>query len=74
MLYKRMTDFKILKLLIATTVIGISAAVAIPSYQSNLQSSRRTDTITALLYIQAQQSQSQANNVKYAANLTANLG
>ena len=74
MFRKQMTGFTILELLIAIAVLGMLAAIAIPSYQGNLQSSRRTDGITALLELQGQQTQWRANNVTYAANLTADLG
>ncbi len=74
MLRNHMVGFTILELLIAIAVLGILAAIAIPSYQGNLQSSRRTDGMTALLEVQSQQSMWRANNVTYAANLTADLG
>ena len=70
----RMTGVTLLELLIAIAVLGVLAAIAIPSYQGNLQSSRRTDGITALLEVQAQQTQWRANNVTYADDLTADLG
>ncbi|MGD8939445.1 MAG: type IV pilin protein [Gammaproteobacteria bacterium] len=74
MFSKRTTGFTIMELLIAIAVLGILAALAIPAYQGNMQSSRRTDGITALLDVQAQQTQWRANNVTYAATLTTDLG
>jgi len=74
MFSKHMTGVTLLELLIAIAVLGVLAAIAIPSYQGNLQSSRRTDGITALLEVQAQQTQWRANNVTYADDLAADLG
>lgn len=74
MFNKRMTGFSLLELLVTIAVLGILAVIAIPSYLGNMQTTRRTDGIAALLDVQSQQTQWRANNVTYAGNLTADLG
>ena len=71
---KYVAGFTIIELLIALAVLAVLATIAIPTFQGNLQSSRRTDAMTALLQVQSEQSQWRANNVTYSANLVADLG
>lgn len=44
--------FTLIELLMAIAVIGILAAIAIPSYQIQMQKSRRTDAMAALSQLQ----------------------
>ncbi|MGL4269393.1 MAG: type IV pilin protein [Plesiomonas sp.] len=49
--------FTLIELMIAVAVIAIISAIAIPSYQSHITKSRRTDAITQLLQAQLKQEQ-----------------
>ncbi|MES9904780.1 MAG: type IV pilin protein [Sedimenticola sp.] len=52
----RQTGFTLIELMIVVAVIGILAAIAYPSYQSQVQKSRRSEAQSALLRIsQAQE-------------------
>jgi type IV pilus assembly protein PilE len=71
---KHISGFTIMELLVVIAVLAILATIAIPSYQNYLQSSRRTDAMTALLQVQSEQTQWRANEVTYADNLSVDLG
>jgi type IV pilus assembly protein PilE len=62
----------LVELMIVVAIIGIIAAIAIPSYQSQIQSSRRGDGMTQLLKLQMQQEAYRLENSSYAT--TAQLG
>lgn len=49
--------FSLIELMITVAVIAIISAIAIPSYQSHVTKSRRTDAITQLLQAQLKQEQ-----------------
>ena len=65
--------FTLIELLIAMAVIGILAAIALPSYSTQIRKSRRADAVTALSAYQQAQERWRANNATYAAlsDLTA---
>jgi type IV pilus assembly protein PilE len=46
---KRQRGFSLLELVIACAVVGILAAIAVPSYSAQMQKSRRSDAKAALL-------------------------
>jgi type IV pilus assembly protein PilE len=46
---KRVNGFTLTELMIALAIVAIIAAVAIPSYQGNVQKTRRTEATAALL-------------------------
>ena len=66
--------FTLIEMVTVMAIIGILAAFAVPSYNNHLQTSRRTDAMTALLMVQSNQTMWRANNVSYTANLTGDLG
>jgi len=66
--------FTLIEMVTVIAIIGILASFAIPTYNNHIQSSRRTDAMTALLSVQSDQTMWRANNVSYATNLIGDLG
>lgn len=64
---KRSMGFTLIELLVAVAILGILAAVALPSYQSYVRKSRRSDAIIALSRIQLAEEKWRANNTSYGA-------
>ena len=67
---KSQQGFTLLELMISTAIIGILAGIAYPSYQSQVQASRRSDAIKALLATQLAEEKWRANNTAYTTTLT----
>ena len=65
--------FTLIEMMIVVAIIGILAAIAIPSYQDYVRKSRRTDATVLLSSIQQAQEKYRANNVSYATTV-ASLG
>lgn len=65
--------FTLIELMITVAVIAIIAAIAIPSYQSHVAKSRRTDAITQLLHAQLMQEQLwlSSSNREYSSSTSA---
>ena len=57
--------FTLIELLVAVAILGILAAVALPSYQSYVRKSRRADAFIALSRIQLAEEKWRANNTSY---------
>jgi type IV pilus assembly protein PilE len=64
----RSQGFTLLELLIAVAIIGIIAAIALPSYQDSIQKTRRSDAKIALSEAAARQEQFFATNNSYAGS------
>jgi type IV pilus assembly protein PilE len=60
--------FTLIELLIAIVVVGLLAAVALPSFMDSVRKSRRTDAFTALNAVQLAQERWRANRPQYAGN------
>ncbi|MFT4937095.1 MAG: type IV pilus assembly protein PilE [Paraglaciecola sp.] len=56
----------LIELMIVLAIMGIIAAIALPSYQSQILRARREDGITQLLHLQMQQESFRLENVSYA--------
>jgi type IV pilus assembly protein PilE len=65
----RRSGFSLLELTIVIAVIGILAAVAVPSYQHHVHKATRADGHSALLNIQLAQEKWRANHVAYTSEL-----
>jgi type IV pilus assembly protein PilE len=65
--------FSLIELLVAVSVMGILASVAIPSYMSQVQKAHRTDAKNALLDLAAREERYFTTNNSYT-NVAANLG
>ncbi|WP_148715146.1 type IV pilin protein [Chitinolyticbacter meiyuanensis] len=70
---RRKRGFTLLELIITVAIIGILAAIAIPSYQRYVLKTRRADAQTAMHRIAQAQEKWRANNTAYT-NSFANLG
>jgi len=70
----RSTGFTLIELLITVVIVGILAAVAIPSYNSYVKKSHRSEAIAALTQYQTIMERCYAANLSYvytAANCSA---
>lgn len=56
------------ELMITLAIVGIISAIAIPTYQDHMTSSRRSDGITTLLQLQLQQESYRLENSSYASS------
>lgn len=57
--------FSLIELMIAVAIVGIIAAVALPSYQGSLRKGRRSDAIAALAIVQQAQERFRSGNATY---------
>jgi len=67
----RTNGFTLVELVIALVIIGILAAIAIPSYESYVRKGRRVDAKNALSALQLAQEKYRGNNPTYSTNPTA---
>ena len=66
--------FTLVELCVVLAVAGLLASIAWPSFQSQLQRSRRADAVTALLRVQMAQENHRAHHGLYASQLSALVG
>ena len=63
---QRETGFTLLELMVALVIVGVLAAIAIPSWSGYMKKSRRADAMTTLLNLQLQEEKWRANDTDYA--------
>ncbi len=65
--------FTLIELMLVVAVVGILAAIAYPSYQAQVQKSRRADGLTTLMQIMQSQERFYTVNNRYTVSLGADL-
>ena len=65
----RQVGFTLIEILIAVAIIGIIAAIAVPSYSQYLRDARRTDAITFLSEVAGEQVRYFSDNNQYATDM-----
>ncbi|HKK22451.1 MAG TPA: type IV pilin protein [Pseudohaliea sp.] len=63
--------FTLLELMIAVVIVGILAAVALPSYQDSIRKGRRSDAMATLLDVANRQEQHMLDRSTYTTDMTA---
>ena len=68
---KSTQGYTLIECMVVVIILGILAAIAIPSYESYLQRSRRSDATSSLMRVSLEQARYQADNMTYASSLVA---
>ncbi len=63
--------FTIVELLIAVVVVGVLAAVALPSFLDSIRKGRRAEAFAAISAVQQAQERFRGNNANYASTVSA---
>ena len=70
MMANRERGFSLVELMIVVVIVGILAAVALPSYFAQVQKSRRSEAKAALTQVSTMQQQFRTEQNRYTADLT----
>ncbi|STQ90531.1 type IV pilin protein [Iodobacter fluviatilis] len=63
--------FTLIEMMIVVAIIGILAAIALPSYQDSVRKSRRSDAVVMIAKIQQAEEKWRANNTAYTSDFGA---
>ena len=66
---RRPTGFTLVEIMITVVIVGILAAVALPSFLDSVRKGRRSEAFTALSAMQLAQERYRSNNATYASTL-----
>lgn len=64
---RRQTGFTLVELMIATSVSGVLASVAYPSYSSVVQKMRRTEALVSIIQLQQAEERWRSGNGRYGS-------
>lgn len=67
--HRRSRGFTLIEVVIVLAMVAILAAVALPSYQDQVRSSRRTEARETMMSIQAAQERWRSSNTSYAESV-----
>lgn len=67
----KISGFTLMELMVTVVIVGILAAVALPSYRSSVLRSARSDGKSALLEVATRQEQYYLDNKTYTTDMTA---
>lgn len=65
--HQRSAGFTLIELMIAIVLVGVLAAVALPSYRDSVRKGRRSEAFTALSTLQQAQERYRGNHTTFAA-------
>lgn len=68
---KKNRGMTLVELLIVVAIVAILASAALPSWNSQVQKSRRTDARNTLIFVQVEQEKYRADNGSYASSMSA---
>lgn len=66
--------FTLIELMVVIAIVGIIAAIALPSFNEQLRKSRRSEAMEVISDLQLKQEQWRSNHTQYAADMDTLLG
>lgn len=70
---RRLSGFTLIEVMIVVVIVGILAAVALPSFRDQLRKSRRSEAIAEVQRLQLEMEKWRSNNASYANSSPASV-